>query len=142
VALPILVHTPPQQSASCPHESPSTTQYDDMPQWPPLLHLPEQHWVSPLHELPSVLQVALSAVQVWLLPQTPPQHSASVVHAPLSDVHWVPEHTLLTQLTEQQSVGALHDELAEPHVVGFAVQAPVGSQMPEQHWLLPLQAEP
>jgi hypothetical protein len=105
--------------------------------------LPEQHWLSLPHELPSVLQLALSGVQVWLLPHAPPQQSALLVHAPLSDTHWVPEHTLPTQLTEQQSVGAPHDVPAEPHVVGFAVQAPViVSQMPEQHSLLAVQPEP
>jgi hypothetical protein len=100
-------HMPPQHSPSCAQTSPSCTQYDDGPQWP-LSHFAEQQSVSALHELPSVLQVALSGAHVPLV-HVPPQHSPSLVQAPLSDTHWVAEQMLPTQLSVQQSVFAEHE---------------------------------
>src|SRR5690348_960385 len=122
---------PPQHSASCAQASPSCTQYDDGPHTPEVLQSCEQHSVLPPHGLPSVLQVVLSGVH---LPpeQLPPQHWPLSVHAALSAVHWFVWHTPPTQLVEQQSVFALHDEPACEHIVGFTVQLPVESQTPEQ----------
>jgi hypothetical protein len=85
-----------------------------------------------VHGLPSVLQVGLSGVQVPPEPHFAPQHWASLVHAPLSAVHWVLEHTFPMQLPLQQSVPLAHDVPAIEHVVGFAAHVPFGSQIIEQ----------
>ena len=108
-------------------------QYDDGPQKPLALHAFEQHSVPPAHGFPSVLHVAFSGVHVPPGPHEPPQHSPLVVHAALSATHCVPEHTLLTQLTEQQSVFAEHPVFAAPHIATLTAHvAVVGSQIPEQ----------
>ena len=108
-------------------------QYDDGPQKPLALHACEQHSVPPAHGFPSVLHVAFSGVHVPPGPHAPPQHSPLVVHAALSATHWVPEHTLFTQLTEQQSVFAEHPVFAAPHIATLTAHvAVVGSQIPEQ----------
>jgi len=118
-------------------------QYDDGPQWPLALHACEQHSAPPTHGLPSVLHVVLSGVHVPPAPHAPPQHSPLVVHAALSATHWVPEHTLLTQLTEQQSVFEEHPVFAAPHIATLTAHvAVVGSQIPEQQSVSPTHATP
>jgi len=58
--------------------------------------------------LPAVLQDVLSGVQVPAAAspgraQLPPQHCAELVHAWLSEVHWVEPHTPPLQTNVQQS---------------------------------------
>ena len=65
--------------------------------------------------------------------QLPPQHWPFEVHASLSAMHCVEEHTLPSQRTEQQSVFALQDEPPDEHVVVLTAQLPVESHTPEQH---------
>jgi hypothetical protein len=57
--------TEEQHSESCEHTSPICTQNDEARlQWP-ALHSCEQHCPLSLHSLPAVLQLVLSAVQVF-----------------------------------------------------------------------------
>jgi len=89
------------------------------------------------------LHVVLSGVHVPPDPHEPPQHSPLVEHAALSATHCVPEHTLLTQLTEQQSVFAEQPVFAAPHIATLTAQvAVVGSQIPEQQSMSPVHAPP
>jgi hypothetical protein len=83
----VMLHNPPQHSASCAHASPFCVQNDDGPQCPLALHSPEQHAAGPVppavHALPSVRHVVLSAAHLPLL-QLPPQQSPFCEHDPLS----------------------------------------------------------
>jgi hypothetical protein len=53
----------------------------------PASHKPEQQSPLAAQSLPALLQLELSAVQVLLAPQLPPQHSSLLVHALPSDTH-------------------------------------------------------
>jgi hypothetical protein len=134
VALGALVQMPPQQSAPRTHASPVWMQYEaPSAQWPSVPHRLEQHWLPLVHALPAVLQVLLSGVQVPL--HCPLQHCELFAHAVPSEVHAVESQILLApQLSEQQSVGALHGTPAPAHLPTTDAQVcEVASQMPEQH---------
>jgi hypothetical protein len=85
--------------------------------------------------LPLVLHPALSGAQVPPL-HTPPQHSPSTLHAPPSDVHWLPEHLKPTHENEQQSGPTEQSSFAikQPPAPGAWTHViVVGSHMPVQH---------
>jgi phage I-like protein len=124
-----------QQSPSAEQASPGWIQNDE----PSLQcfvssHRPEQHSVLPAQVLPAVLQESLSGVHVLSAPQTPPQHSALLVQALLSETHVVAEQAPATQLSEQHSVAVLHAFPAAEQVLA-ATQPAFASQTPEQQSL-------
>ncbi len=95
-----------------------------------------------MHALPAVLQLLFSATQVVPL-HLPLQHAPvppSFEQACPSDVHCAEAHVpLAPQVSEQQSVGALHGVPWAKHLPTAEPQALVlGSQMPEQH-VIPLE---
>jgi hypothetical protein len=51
----------------------------------------------------------------------------------VSAVQAADEHTLLMQLTEQQSVFAVHDDPPVEHIAGFTSQVPAAVHTIEQH---------
>jgi hypothetical protein len=80
--------------------SPGWMQNDEPSAHVPPAQSPEQQPVLSVHGLPAVLQEALSATQVPLLPQLPPQHwselvqlSPSATQAPLEQTWWVVSHS-------------------------------------------------
>jgi hypothetical protein len=108
-----LLQTPPQQSTSRAHASPSCLQNDGLAHRPPEQYC-EQHSVAAVHGLPAVLQVTLSGAHVPFV-HCPPQHSPLTVHGLPSCVHVVALHFPLMQLPLQQSVPAAHVAFAEAH---------------------------
>ena len=96
-------------------------------------HKPEQQSALPAQLLPAVLQLSLSGVQVLSAPQIPLQHEASFAHAWASETHCADEHWPPTQLSEQQSVPALHASSDAEQVVVIETQPAFGSQTSEQH---------
>jgi len=95
-------------------------------------HKPEQQSELVAHSLPAVLQLVLSGVHVWFAPQAPLQQTSLLAQALLSEEHWLEEQLPATQLSEQQSVPAVHASAVPAHVVRDATQPVFGSQMPEQ----------
>src|SRR5262245_60137409 len=94
----------------------------------------EQQSPAALHALPAVRQLPFSGVHVFAPPSAPPhlppQHSASVVHALLSLMHWVAPHWPFWQTIVQHST-----ETVQPVVAGLHV--PIGfthSFVFESHW--------
>jgi hypothetical protein len=100
------VHTPPQQSGPDVHASPSCVQNDEANEQRPPAQSCEQQSVFCAHVLPLVLQVVLSGVHVPL--HLPPQHSASLVHAVLSERQACPLHLPPTQESEQHCSAEVH----------------------------------
>ena len=96
-------------------------------------HRPEQQSALPAQVLPAVLQLLLSGVQVLFAPQVPLQHESLLAHDLPSETHCVAEHFSATQLSEQQSVPALHTSPDAEQVVVVETQPAFGSQRPEQH---------
>jgi hypothetical protein len=80
----------------------------------PFSQLVEQQSASPSHSLPEVRHSVFSA---WQLPseQTPPQHSASVLQAPLSETQRSSLQLPASQRKEQQSVAAAQSVPSDPH---------------------------
>ena len=120
VAPAAIVHVPVQQSLDFAQTSPAWMQNDAESWHTPPEQSVEQHCSPPaVHELPAVRQELLSGVHVPFEPQTPPQHWSFEVHAWLSDVHCVPLHFPLWQLSEQQSVATLHVPFASVQFDGI-----------------------
>jgi hypothetical protein len=117
-------------------------QNDEANEQRPLTQSCEQQSVFCAHVLPLVLQVVLSGVHVPL--HLPPQHSASLVHAALSERQAWPLHLPPTQESEQHCSGEVH---AAPDTSQLAGVPPrhvclVGSHMDEQQSVSALHAEP
>jgi hypothetical protein len=94
----------------------------------------EQHCVLLVQAFPAVLQELLSGVQVPVV-HLPPQQAASLEHVCPSETQAFESQILLApQLSEQQSVGALHGVPGPTHLPTTDAQVcEVASQIPEQH---------
>jgi len=126
---------PPQQSRGFEHTSPSCAHHDEPRSQTPALQSLEQHSALEVHALPAVRQEPLKG---WHFPaeQLPPQHSALLVQAPLSETHALPSQTPLLHWKEQQSVAALQGAPAATHLPMVDTQLwSTWSQIPEQHSL-------
>jgi hypothetical protein len=132
--------SPEQQLLLSLHTSPVWMQKDAPSLHTPASHSCEQHCALVLHGLPAVLQVVLSGWQTPPL-QLPPQHAAESVQACPSATHAVALQRPAVQWSEQHSVA-----VAQPPPVGAQTLMEVaqvklaGSQIPEQHWALPVQS--
>jgi hypothetical protein len=106
MAVPTLLHAPPQQSELFAHTSPFWVQNEGG------LHTPftqklEQHVSVGPHALPSVKHAGLSGVHVPLL-QAPPQHEPLDVQGWLSEMHGFTWQTPAVHVPEQQSDASMH----------------------------------
>jgi hypothetical protein len=123
---------PLQHWASVEQESLFCVQNEPVPEHVPLVQSFEQHSKPCMQGLPWVRHV-LRGVH-FPPPQTPPQHSAFVVHVWLSAMHWVEPHMPALHTNVQQSPGAEH-ALPPPRQgpVCIAQTFAPGSQCPLQH---------
>jgi hypothetical protein len=100
-------------------------------------HKPEQQSPLSAHSLPPVLQLSLSAVQVWSAAQLPLQQASFPVQAWPSETHCSTEHLPATQLSEQQSVLAEQELPPSAQTVRLETQPRLASHAPEQHSVPP-----
>ena len=105
-------------------------------------HRPEQQSAFAAHSLPPVLQLSFNATHVLPSPQLPLQHASFPAQALPSDTHCSAEHLPDSQLSEQQSVLAEHEEPDGVQLVIAATQPVFSSQAPEQQSAPPVQVWP
>jgi hypothetical protein len=142
VAPAAMLQIPPQQSPPRTHASPVWMQYEPPSAQCPPVQRCEQHWSFVEHVLPAVRQVTLSGTHVVPL-HVPLQHvaePASFEQLCPSETHWAAAQKPLAQLSEQQSVGALHcvpcaehRPTTEVHVLVLGSQTPVQQVEPFVH---------
>jgi hypothetical protein len=102
-----LAQRPPQHSLSAAHASPNWVQNDGCPSQAPLVQSFEQQSPFIVHELPAVRHDGFSGAHLPAL-QFALQHWPDVEHDSPWDVHGVPPHVPLSQMTVQQSCGLAH----------------------------------
>jgi hypothetical protein len=115
--VPEMLHTPEQQLAPVPHESPVCWQNEGDWQVPFAAQNPEQHVPASGQGLPMLAQLGLSGVQVPPEPQLWLQHWPLEVHAALSGVQAGYVHTPALQSLLQQSPLEVHARPNERHVL-------------------------
>jgi len=122
------------------HTSPVWMQNDEPSLHTPASHSFEQHCRPSVQGLPAVRHPVLST---WHRPplQLPLQHAAPSTQVCPSAVQALALHRPAEQLIEQHSVDVTHGPPVAVQVLIEVTQvALAGSQIPEQHWLLLVQA--
>jgi hypothetical protein len=114
VAPEALLQTPPQQSRPDEQALPVVVQNEPPGSHVPLVQSFEQHSPFAVQALPVVWQMALRGVQTPAA-QVPLQHKAEVVHAWLSEMHWVAAHLPPSQAKVQHSCATVHASFAPLH---------------------------
>jgi hypothetical protein len=128
-----MAQMPPQQSNEFEQTSPVWMHHPARsPQVPADVQYFEQHSPAAPHEFPADLHVMEIGVHVPPV-HLPPQHEPSVVQAWLSEMHCVAEQVPLTQLSDAQSVLALHPPPVVPLPRVETQVCAMGSHIPEQH---------
>jgi len=137
-----IVHVALQHSLAEEHTSPTCEQNDAANWHVPFEQSEEQHSLFAAQLLPAVRHALFSGVQAPEV-HLPPQHSASLVHAPLSETHCVPEHVPFVHEREQHAVEAAHAALPAKQTPNPLVHVcSVASHTPEQHSALAPQFAP
>jgi hypothetical protein len=135
----------PQQSTSWTQTSPGWMQNDELSEQVPFLHRPEQQPEEAVQGLPAVRQVVLSGLHVPPL-QLPLQQEADVVQVALSAVQLVAllqTPRVVSHCRLQQSVLDVQALPEPPQVVTREAHIPEAvSHDREQHWLSIVHATP
>jgi hypothetical protein len=109
----------------------------------PLTHEFEQQSPSCEQPLPDVLQLVLSGVHVWLLPQVPLQHSVLLEQVWPSETQASLAHVVPLQRRLQQSVAVVQPAPGPPHAaMDDSHEFVTGLHVCEQHSAPPLQSSP